>query len=210
MLPLMGRFAAASVAGLLLLAGCGSTSAPPATPSSISLRAGDVPSGMSLCPQSGDIEHFLQLSTIDSTIYQEIKADWTTLKAVGARSGYMRVFTNRPSGCAGVFATGNASDPTFKVIASLVVEFADQKGAENGFSSAGQFGSAALGGGPGVATGAATGLGQNSMVVAQAFQEQSLYFAYWQHSRFDAVVLGLNLAAADTRRATQHLDARIA
>jgi hypothetical protein len=164
---------------------------------------------MSLCPQSGDIDHFLQLSTVDSVIYQQIRSDWAHLKQIGAGAGYMKVYTNKVANCPGIFATGSASDPSLKVLASLVVQFKDEKGAKGGFSQAGAFGVGAFTSGPGVTQGAATGLGDNSMVVSQTFLDQGLYFAYWQNHAFDVVVLGLNYPAADAKKATANVNGRI-
>lgn len=210
-LPYAGSVIKAGAAALavLLLAACSGskTAAPmPVSPQDVALQASDVPAGFTICPQSGDVDHFLQLSTADSVIYQEIRADWAALKKQGAQQGFMRVYTNKPDQCAGIFAAGSASDPTLKVIASLAVQFKNSADAVTGYSSGPL---AALGLGPGVTSGSATGLGTNSTIISQSFQSQALFFAYWQNGIYDLVVLALNMPTADARRISGNVNARV-
>lgn len=159
-------------------------------------------SGMKKCPESGSWESYLKVEqTKNPTQYPTDKASWDELKAAGANDSYIAVYAENTSDC-GQFAAGT---PTGKLAYVYAVRFKDSTTASTEYkalskdfhlsdSEVGQLKAA----GATVSQGAATGLGDNSVVVSIAFGGSSVYVAFWQKKQFELAVASFNIPTAAT------------
>ena len=189
------------------IAACGTaTPPPPATVQSVALKGSDLPRGMVLCGLSGDIDSFLKGAPSNNQYASQLKSDWSTLKAQGAQSGYVRVFAQSQADCHNAFTSSTSN--LMPLVASMDVEFKNAAAAAKAFAQADvqQSQIASL---PGAQQGAGTGLGKNSLTFGDNEGSQSIFFAYWQNGRFLALMLATNIGTKPALQAAQHVNSRI-
>jgi hypothetical protein len=168
------------------------------------LRQSDVPAGLQACPGSGDFAVYLAyLAQVSPTLAQKVTTQWQSLKAAGASSAAISIYTAAPAACSAEFgATG-----TVRSAASFVAEFGDEGQAERAWQ-AGVLGFMPPVPGeapPGLARGSATGLGLSSWTYVLA----PVQLACWGRSVFVAVVVLNNLDPAGFKAATAAVDAHL-
>lgn len=204
---------------MLVLAACGGSSGPslPAVqgpPSAQSVVANDSDfSGMHRCPESGSWESYLKAeATKNPTQYQTDKKSWDDFKAAGANDSYVAVYAQNTSDC-GQFAAGTG---TTKVAYAYAIRFKDATSASSNFktnskafrlSDADVANLKAAGGT--VQQGAATGLGDNSIVVSIAFGGSAIYIAFWEKKQFEVALISFNLPIADAATVAKKISDRI-
>jgi hypothetical protein len=197
--------AVAAAAGLLLA--CGSNPVPglaAASPQSVSLQKGDVPSGLQACAnETGDIN---KVGAQD----QSTQAEWKKQQAAGAKSGYVTVFTNDTSTCKSLSNSSGPASAKEQLLGSIVVQYRDATSAAQAYKS-GVFGFNPAD--PtqmrGATSGTATGLGANSAFESQAFQGTSFTVGIWQNKAFVAFVVGFGVPADAAKKAAGNMNGRI-
>jgi hypothetical protein len=194
-------------------------------------------SGMHKCPESGTWDSYLKAEqtknptqydtdkksgtwdsylkaeqTKNPTQYDTDKKSWDDLKAAGADDSYIAVYAQTTSDC-GQFAAGT---PSSKVAYVYAIRFKDTTSASTNFktnskafhlSDSDVVNLKAAGGI--VQQGAATGLGDNSVVVSIAFGGTTVYVAFWQKKQFEVALVSFNLPIADGPTVTAKISGRI-
>src|SRR5712664_235919 len=202
----------------VVLAACGGNSPGPigvtGPPSAQAIAANDSDfSGMHKCPESGSWDSYLKAEeTKNPSQYQTDKSSWDDLKAAGANDSYIAVYAENTSDC-GQFAAGT---PSGKVAYVYAVRFKDSTSASTNFKTNSKafhlsdtdVANLKAAGGT-VQQGAATGLGDNSVVVSISFAGQSVFVAFWEKKQFEVALVMFNLATADGPAVTQKISARI-
>ena len=203
---------------VLVLAGCGNvpgtgSSSPkgPASAETVASNPSDFP-GLQRCPESGPYETYLKAEqAANSDQYDSDKKTWDDLKAGGADDSYVAVYAQKMSDC-GQFGTGI---PTNKVAYVFVVRFKDTASADSSYSTASsgfhvsdsevaQLKAA----GATVTQGAATGLGEKSLVLSVAISGESVDVAFWQNKQFEVATVAFDMAA-DAPAVTKKINGRI-
>ena len=197
----------ALLAVLVLAVACGTHAPPPpATLQSVALRQSDLPKGMILCGLSGDIDTFLAGAPANNQYASQLKSDWNALKAQGAQKGYVRVYAPSQTDCKNAFLAGT-SGPSPSIVLSMLVQF------KNTATAAKAYTQADVGASPllqlGAQQGAVTGLGKNSLSFGDTEQSSSIFFAYWQHARFLALILAVDLGTKTGQQAAVRVNSRI-
>jgi len=196
------------------IAACQISSRPAPTPipspsphkpvSSVVLQSADVPSTLTECPASGDIESYLTaLKGSDAALANKVEAQWLALKAAGAQEAAISLFASDQSACTKELA---AAGPA-KAAASVVIAFGDEGQADRAWLS-GVFGFAPPAPGeapPGVTRGAGTGLGPSSWT----YSRSPVRLAAWRRTIFVALVVLTNLDGPAFTAAASAVDARI-
>jgi hypothetical protein len=164
---------------------------------SYGLQASDVPSGFVACPESGDVS-----TSSDS----DVKGEWQYQQKQGAKAGYIKVWGATSGDCESIIVAGPGaqSGGTKKLIASVVLQFADSTGAQKGYQGA--FGVnpgsiVKIGGG----SGTALGLGPNSAYVYGAAAGE----ADWQKDVYMVGIVEQNLAEADLKKAIGDVNGKV-
>ncbi len=214
----MNRFLIVTCA--VVLAACGGGSSGGANlpgqgpPSAQAVAASDPDfSGMHKCPESGTWDSYLKAEqTKNPTQYDTDKKSWDDLKAAGANDSYIAVYAQNTSDC-GQFAAGT---PSTKVAYVYAIRFKDTTSASTNFktnskafhlSDSDVVNLKAAGGI--VQQGAATGLGDNSVVVSIGFGGTTVYVAFWQKKQFEVALVSFNLPIADGTTVTAKISGRI-
>jgi hypothetical protein len=168
--------------------------------------------GLTKCSSSGTIDQTLAaLKTSDPAAYTSTNQEWVKLKAAGATDAYFAIYASDASTCSAFSAnSGSTPKPNAKVIGSLVVEFQNTTDAQKAYTG-GAFGidpKSATGSGQGGKTGAATGLGANSVSAFFSAAGYSIYFALWQHDKWLAYIFTEGFAEADSAALAKLVDSR--
>jgi predicted molibdopterin-dependent oxidoreductase YjgC len=201
-----------------VLAACGGGSGPSlgvaGPPSAKAVAANDSDfSGMTSCPESGSWDTYLKAEqTKDPSQYQTDKTNWDDSKAAGANDSYIAVYSASAADCGGFGAT----TPTGKVAYVFTVRYKDTNSASASYKAGSKqihlsdtdLANIKAAGGT-VQQGSATGLGDNSIVVALDVTGASIYIAYWQKKQFEVAVVSYQLPSADAEVAAKKIDARI-
>ena len=211
------RFLVIVCVALLTACGGGSGSNAPAAqgpPSaqSVADNSSDF-SGVQKCPESGSYDNYLkQEQTKNPSQYATDSKDWTDIKAAGSNDAYVIVYAENSSDC-GQFGTGT---PTGKLAEVFAFRFKDSSSAAGNFKvqtksfhlSDSDVSTIQAAGGT-VKQGAATGLGDNSIVVSIDFQGTTLYVAFWQNKEFEAAILVSNIPITDGAAEATKINSRI-
>lgn len=186
-----------------------------ATPQSIALQQGDVP-GMDRCAISGDVTSVLDGEKIRRSPAYDVNAtEWQQWKRQGAVDAYFVVYGQTPADCAAA-SDSTTGAPQGRLMVGLVVQFRDSNGAARSFTRD----STLLGMGPkdlrfielagGTTTfGAATGLGDDSVVGSAVVAGADYFVADWQSRRFQTEFIGYNTRFADGDSAVKDMNRRI-
>jgi hypothetical protein len=205
------------LACVLLLAACGGSSGGGATQQKTSAEtvgsgSSDFPS-LQKCPESGTWDHYLTAEqTKNPSQYSTDKSDLDTLKAAGADDTYVAVYADTTSGC-GNFG---ADTPTGKIADVYAIRFKDASSAGANYKtnlndfhlSDSDLTNIKAAGGT-VAQGAASGLGDNSVVVSFSIAGSTFYAAFWQKNQFEVALISFNVPEADSKTATTNIDGRM-
>jgi hypothetical protein len=204
----MRRSALPALAIAFVLAQACGTPPPPAaaTVQSVALQTSDLPKGMVLCGLSGDVDTFLKGAPANNQYASQLQSDWNALKAQGAQQGYVRVFARSQADCKSAFTSSTST--SVPLVANMVVRFKTPATAAKAYTQA-DVGAAPIAQLPGAQQGGGTGLGKNSLSFGDNEGSQSIYFAYWQHARFLALLLAVDVGVNQSRQAAIHVDSRI-
>jgi hypothetical protein len=168
------------------------------------LQSSEIPAGLNPCLGSGPIDVYITtLAQADPNLATRVGAQWEQLRAAGATSGAVSLFTSTPAACNAELATTS----TAKSITAFVGVFADAGQADRAWRS-GIFGFMPPTPGEvpaGVTSGTATGLGLSSWT----YDRPPVRLASWHKSVFVALVVVANLDAATFKSATTAIDARL-
>lgn len=201
----VGAFAlAASSCGKLVPTGQAVSSAQ--DPRTVSVAAADLPAGLSLCPVSGDIDHYLQRLEADGSPSYEVTAtQWTTFKQLGANAAWVTSFARTPEDCS--LRLGERKDSSaisfairFKLPADAVRAFGE---GFLGLRPAPEMSA------PGLVQGPETQLAANSWTYDQTGQSPSLFVAFWANRDFALFLLTEQLPAEVARQAATSMNGRV-
>jgi hypothetical protein len=177
---------------------------PHSAPTAAVLQSSEVPAGLSPCLGSGPIDVYVTtLTNADPTLAAQVANQWEQLRADGATSGAISLFTSTPAACNADLAT--TSDA--KSIAAFVAEFTDSGQADRAWGS-GVFGFMPPVPGElpaGISSGSGSGLGLSSWT----YDRPPVRLASWHKSVFVALVVLSNLDAATFKTTTAAIDARL-
>ena len=127
------------VAGLLLfVVACAAPSVPgvaAATPQSVAVQAGDVPSDLKKCADSGDIDSYLKnVKSKSPTSYQQVNDQWQKEKSAGATAGQVEVYADSQDEC-DALSSGRSPQSTTppKIVLNYVVQFKDETSASKDY-----------------------------------------------------------------------------
>ena len=175
-----------------------------AAPTDAILQSSEIPAGLSPCLGSGPIDVYITtLTNADASLGARVGAEWEQLRAGGATSGAVSLFTSTPAACNAELAATS----TAKSITAFVAVFADSGQADRAWE-AGVFGFMPPAPGElpaGLTRGTGTGLGLSSWTYDRA----PVLLACWHKSVFVALVVVSNLDAATFKTATTTIDARL-
>ena len=205
--------AAVLLAGLVACSGSPSAAQAP-TAAGVSVQPGDLPSGMTKCDLTGDIDSFLSKEqTSDHSTYQSTKSEWTDAKSKGATSAYTAFYTDTADHCAAIKAKGSdIGSATYKLVVNFVIQFKDETSAGKGYTSEKVFNVSASelrSSGQPVVEGTNTGLSQNSIVLNAPIGNQTYYLAVWQKKAFLVILAILNVDAAASKKVATAENSRI-
>jgi hypothetical protein len=205
-----------AVAVVALVSACASSTAAVTGPGDVAVQSKDVPTKVSRCDGSGDIDSFLNtIKTKDPTSYDQTKTEWDDAKSHGATSAQVVFFADTKDHCATVQNSKNSdiSTATYPLVINFVVQFKDEATAQDGYTNQSIFGfsqsSLSSGGGAGVVKGKDTGLTPNSISLTVAIGSQSFYFAVWQNKAFMVILGLLNLGLDDSKKLASTVNGRI-
>jgi len=210
------RWRVVSLAGVLLLAGCGGgdkpagpAAAPAAagpTAESVVVKKAELPGELGRCPYSGSMSTYLQrLGEIDAEAQKAAAARWAEYEGAGATDGYVSVHTGLPVAC-NVLVSGGAAGHGHahfrRSVTSIVIQFPDAATAEAAYNKD-IFKQSQVQGRPGAEVGAANGLGPTSVVWSNesTWTEETpgpkTYQAVWQNGPFYMSVKTENITRAE-------------
>jgi hypothetical protein len=214
----MPRPSVALVSALLVLAACGggSSNAPAGpTPESVAVQASDLPSGLTRCDLSGDLDHFIAMEqTPDAQGAKTISDEWQQAKKNGAVAAYAALYTDSAAHCNAIKGSGaDLGAATYKLVVNFVIQYKDEKSAVNAYKGQNPI----LGfnpnelrtGGGGVVEGAQTGLTENSIALTQPAGNQLFYIAIWQDKTFVVILAILNVDANTAKNVGVRENSRI-
>jgi hypothetical protein len=200
---------AALILAWLCLSGCDLQPFPTSGPSAqeVVAQSGDIPSDLRRCPASGPIDRYLEaLKAKNRDAYQSLQGGWAELKANGAKSGAIAVFTAAPAGCQAPLGA-----PPGRNLANLVAVFSDDHAAASAYGR-GIFGfptPAADEQLPGLSKGLATGLSENAWVVQRVVGGRALYVGWWQDRTVVSFLVSADLDSTESVRASGAVERRI-
>jgi hypothetical protein len=177
---------------------------PHTAPTDAILQSAEIPAGLNPCLGSGPIDVYITtLATADPNLATRVTNQWDQLRAAGALSGAVSLFTSTPAACTAELATTSSA----KSITAFVAVFTDPGQADRAW------GAGVLGFTPpaqgelpaGVTRGTGTGLGISSWT----YDRSPVHLASWHKSVFVALVVVTNLDAATFKTATTAIDARL-
>jgi hypothetical protein len=211
------RRALTVIAVLLTVAACGpigGSSTPAATASSVAVKTADLPTGMTRCDLSGDINSYLKkIQTKDPSTYSTTKASWDSAQKDGATAGDVEFYTDTAAHCTSLASSGSQiTNATYKLVVNFVFQFKDEASAAKGYTTDSIFGfstSSLKSTQIPVTEGTATGLGKNSIVLTVAISNQSFYVAVWQNKQFMVILGMLNIDPAADKKVALAENGRI-
>lgn len=165
---------------------------------SYGLQAPDVPSGFVACPESGDVS---------TSANSDVKAEWQYQQKQGAAAGYIKVWGATTGDCESMIVAGPGaqSGGSKRLMASVVLRFADSVGAQKGYRGAFGVNPASIATIPGGGSGSALGLGSNS-AYGYGFAAGE---ADWQKDVYMVGIVEQNLAESDLKKAIADVNARV-
>lgn len=197
------------------VAACGGSPAPAGpTAASVSVQPSDLPSGMTKCDLTGDIDSFLSKEkTADASTYQSTKSEWDDAKSKGATAAYTAFYTDSSAHCDSIKAQGSSiGSAGYKLVVNFVIQFKDEASATKGYQSEQVFNvspSQLRASGQPIIEGNNTGLSKNSIVLNSQIANQSYYIAVWQNKTFLVILAILNVDANASKKVATSENGRI-
>jgi hypothetical protein len=205
-----------ALVAVLMVAACGPGSSAPIGPADVAVQSSDLPKGLQKCDGSGDMDSFLNaIKTKDPSTYQTTKSEWDSAKTHGATQAQVAFFADSKEHCASIQNSDNGDlfTATYPVVINFVIQFKDEATAAKGYTTESIFGfseaTISSSGGTGVAKGADTGLGKNSITLTIAIGNQSFYIAFWQNKSFMVILGVLNVDLAQSKKVATNENNRI-
>jgi len=205
-----------AVLAVALVSACASSTAAVTGPADVAVQTKDVPTKVSRCDGSGDIDTFLNtVKAKDPTTYDQTKTEWDDAKSHGATGAQVVFFADTKDHCSSVQSSGNGdiSSATYPLVINFVIKFKDEATAQDGYMNQSIFGfsasSLSAGGGAGVVKGKDTGLTDNSISLTVAIGSQSFYVAVWQNKAFMVILGVLNIGLDDSKKVASTVNGRI-
>ena len=203
-------------AAVIFLSGCGAgqlhsalARAPnpiPQDPAVVSLQATDLPTGLTLCPASGDIDHYLlALEAGGSPSYEVIAKQWATLRAAGANAAQVRSYAESDADC-----SARLGERKGRAALSVAIRFPSTAPAAEAFRS-GFFGLRPEPGRQqaGLEQGTASGLGPESWSFDQSTGRPPVFVAFWSKGPFDLFLFTESMPASVAREAGSRMNGRV-
>jgi len=196
----------------------GSTTPASADPSlvGIAVQQADLPEPSIKCSFSGDMETYLrQLKDAKSEAYASVLQTWTQLQGKGATAAYIAYWGDARPACDSVISPpasmdhgGGTKHPTTTF--SFVVRYKSPESADDAYK-ADIFGQSKLKEAPNyeVTSGAATGLGANSVVGLTPKASIPLHQAVWQNGSVTVYYGSENLPLDKSKQVTDSINRRI-
>jgi hypothetical protein len=201
---------------VLVLVGCGSSSAAALGPADVVVTSSDVPKGLVRCDGSGSIDTFLNaIKTSDPTTYKSTKGEWDDAKSKGAIAAQFVFYADSKDHCATIqnSKSNDLAGATYAVVINIVIQFKDEKSAQQGYTNESIFGfsesTLSTAAGAAVVKGTATGLTANSVALTVAIGTQSVYVAVWQNKAFMSILAVLNVDLAQSKKVATTVNGRI-
>jgi len=172
----------------------------------VSLQIGDLPPTLVLCPESGEINHYLQLLQAGGSPSYEVTAnEWTSLRESGAEAGWVSSFTQNPADCDARLGERQSASAV-----SYAIRFKTTAAATGAFK-AGFLGLRPAPGLvlPGLTEGERTTLGPDSWVYDQTAQSPSVWVAYWARRDFVLFLFAEHLTPSVAQGAATGMDQRV-
>ncbi len=200
------RVVAGALAWLALVA-CEGTGAPAVSPAQIGLQQGDLPGNLQRCGDSGDIGSYLRSPQPSGRpARDELQSAWRELQRAGAVKAAVTVYAAEPVACSARLGTGEGTN-----VASLVVAFRDDGAAADvyrhgvlGFATPSEDADV-----PGMARGAATGIGRNAWVLQRTVQGRALIVGLWERHAVLVLFVAVDADPLNAKRALSDVDGRI-
>jgi len=203
-------------AAIAALAACNAPSAAAFGPSDVAVQSSDVPKGVQKCDGSGSIDTFLTaIKTKDPKNYQSTNDEWTKAKSDGATGAAVVFYTDSKAHCDAITNSQNSNlaSAAYPVVLNFVIQFKDEKSAEQGYTTESIFGfsesSLTSSGVAGVVKGTETGLSKNSVALTLAIGNQSFYVAVWQNKAFMVILAVINVDIAQSKKIATNTNGRI-
>jgi hypothetical protein len=212
------RASLTAIALLLVVGACGpvggGSGTPAASASNVAVKLSDLPSGMSRCGLSGDINSYLKkIQTSDPTTYASTKSHWDAAQKGGATAADVEFYTDSAAHCTGLESNGSQiGSATYKLAVNFVFQFKDEASAVTGYTSDSIFGfsvSQLKQSQVPVTEGATTGLGKNSIVLTLEVAPQTFYVAVWQNKQFMSILGVFNIDAATDKKIALAANGRV-
>ena len=205
-----------AIASLLVVAACAGSNVTGFGPADVAVQSSDLPKNLVKCDGSGDIDTFLSsVKTKDPSTYQSTSTEWESAKSHGATGAVVVLYSDKAADCGQIqsSSSGNLGSATFPVVINFVIQFKDEASAAKGYTTESIFGfsesTISSTGGPGVTTGTATGLSQNSVTLTIAFGNQSFYVAVWQNKAFMVILGVLNVDLTQSKKIATNENSRV-
>jgi hypothetical protein len=200
---------------LLCLTACGgaSSSSQGTSVSSVAVQSSDLPSGMTRCDLTGDLDSFIKTeATPDPSTSKTISQEWAQAKSKGATAAYAAIYSDSSAHCSEIKNSGSPGAATYKLVVNFVVQFKDEKTAAKSYSSDSILGfsaSSLRSANVAAITGTQTGLSANSIAVTEPVAGQLYYIAVWQNKTFVVILAVLNVDAASAKKVATSENGRI-
>ena len=203
-------------AAIAALAACNAPSVAAFGPSDVAVQSSDVPKGVQKCDGSGSIDTFLTaIKTKEPKNYQSTNDEWTKAKSDGATGAAVVFYTDSKAHCDAITNSQNSNlaSAAYPVVLNFVIQFKDEKSAEQGYTTESIFGfsesSLTSSGVAGVVKGTETGLSKNSVALTLAIGNQSFYVAVWQNKAFMVILAVINVDIAQSKKIATNTNGRI-
>jgi hypothetical protein len=215
---MLRRSVAASVL-ILALAACGGSSGVQAqgpTAASVSVQSSDVPSGLTKCDLTGDINSFItKEQSPDPSTSQSTKTEWDDARKNGATAAYVAVYADSSSHCSDLKSSQTViGSAQYRLVVNFVIQFKDSTSAAAAYTGNQKFmnfsPSDLRSTGLATAEGTKTGLTANSIVLDdQPVPNQHFYIAVWQNKAFMVILAILNVDSTASKKVALAENGRI-
>lgn len=208
----MRAVAAAIVVILLGACGGGEGKAAASPEATVALASADVPGDLDRCGYSDGIDRYVaNIRPISEERSESIAGTWGTIRAKGGVDGHITVYAESDVICGYWIAgapPGEDHDP-MRLISTIVIRFADQAAAEEGYR-ADLFGQSRVNetNGAEFRRGDSTGLGPNSVVWFETDDDTSAAQAVWQAGPFNVFTATRHLTKAELGLALANVNRR--
>ena len=208
----------AASALILALAACGgSPSSQPQGPTaaSVAVQSSDLPSGLTRCDLTGDINEFItKEQSPDPSTAQSTKTEWDDARKNGATAAYVAVYSDSNSHCSDLKSSQTViGSAQYRLVVNFVIQFKDGASASAAYTGNQKFMNFSpadlRSSGLATAEGTKTGLTANSIVLDQPLPNQHFYIAVWQNKVFMVILAILNVDSTASKKVALAENGRI-